>query len=289
MTKKNQEKNGFVILEALLAVGLVLIFLSALGSLFFISINGGSKIHQNEQANLIAQSGLQALRTIAFDDLNLTSLGHLVFSDPVWTLGAGSETIGNFTRTVRVEEVQRDGSCNIVASGGTVDPDSKLIESEVTWDDFAGRNHQLVLSSLETRWNNPQGPCFQLSAAASLIFHIEFTYWYGGKQLRELFLENGGTVPFTITAMTLTWDNSSNLQQVFLNSTKLWSSSGPGLPPGIQPSGTRLDVEDYTMNPGDYFEMNKTQFDKNMGGTTLTLQIEFSDGSIFTSDPFTPD
>ncbi|MFH1253102.1 MAG: hypothetical protein V1664_02095 [Candidatus Uhrbacteria bacterium] len=281
--------RGFVFLEALLAVGLIMIFLSAIGGLFFIIANGGVRIHQSEQANLLAHSGLEALRTVAFDDLSLTSSGQPVFSSPRWTVVAGPETVESFTRTVRVEEVQRDASCNIVATGGTVDPDSKFIESEVVWQDLLGRSHQILLTSLKTRWNDPQGPCFQPSAAASLIFHIEFTYWYGGKQLRELYLENGGSIPFTMTAMTLSWDNANQIQQVFLNSTKIWSAAGPGLPSGNQSSGVRLDIQDYTMNPGDYFEMNKTQFDRAMAGTTLILNIEFSDGSIFTSDPFTPE
>jgi len=289
MIKRVNNSKGFVLLEALLAVSLALIFLSALGALFFINTAGGSRIHQNNQAGLVAQSGLQVLKTIAFDDLALTSGSHPVFSSPRWTLVSGSEVVNGFTRTVRVKEVQRDADCNIVATGGTADPDSKFIESEVDWNDISGQSHQLLLSSLETRWTNPQGSCFQVSAAASLIFHIEFTYWYGGKQLRELYLENGGSVPFTITAMTLDWDNTNEIQQVFLNSTKLWSSSGPGSPSGTQLSGTRLDVDDYTMNPGDYFEMGKTQFDRSMGGSTLVLSIEFSDGSIFTSDPFIPD
>lgn len=287
--RKILNENGFIFLEALMAVGLVMVFLSAIGGLFFINASGGARLQQSRQANLIARGDLEALRTIAFDDLNLTAAGHLFFFDPVWTIASGSENFDIFTRTVRVKEVQRDASCEIVASGGTADPDSKFVESEVSWNDLAGRTHQILLTGLKTRWDDPQGPCFQPTAAASLIFHIEFTYWYGGKQLRELYLENGGSVPFTITAMTLNWDNSNKIQQIFLNSTKIWSASGPGLPSGTQLSGTRLDILDYTMNPGDYFEMNKTQFDHGMEGSTLVLNIEFSDGSIFTSDPFIPD
>lgn len=283
-----KRQKGFILFEALLATGLTLIFLSAVGGLFFINLTGLSRVQQSEQANLLATAGLSALRTINFDDLSLINSGHLVYSGSSWTTVTDPETIGDFNRTVRVKEVQRDASCNIVVSGGSVDPDSKFIESEVTWTDFVGRNHQILLEGLQTSWDSPQGPCFQQTAAASLIFHIEFTYWYGGKQLRELYLENGGSIPFTMTEMTWTWNNTKQIEQIFLNSTKLWSSSGPGTPIGKQSSGTVLDIIDYTMNPGDMFEMNKIQFDGPMGGTTLTISIEFSDGSIFTSDPFTP-
>ncbi|MFA6132227.1 MAG: type II secretion system protein [Patescibacteria group bacterium] len=285
----NFSKNhGFVMLEALLATGLVIIFLGGLGTLFTLNINGSARVHQFEQAQAVAESGLQALRTLAFDDLTVKDPAHLVFSSPNWTIVDGSETIGDFTRTVSISEVQRDGDCNVVASGGTVDPDSKMVSSEVTWSDLAGREHTTTLSGLMTRWNDPQGDCFMPAAANNLIFHIETTLWYGGKQLRELYLENGGSDPFTISHMTFTWDNSANIQQIFMDSNKLWSSSGPGTPSGLQPSGTRLDITDATINPGEIFDMNKTQFDSAMSATTLTLTIEFTDGSIFVSDPFIP-
>jgi hypothetical protein len=280
--------KGFALLEALLAIGLMIIFLGGLGSLFLINLRGTSHSSQFSQSDLLVSADLAALRTIDFDDLSLTNSGHLGFSNPVWTVASGSEAGEVFTKTVRVLEVQRDGLCNIVATGGTVDPDSKFIESEVVWTDLFGREHQSIARSLATRWDNPQGSCFAPTAAASLIFHIETTLWYGGKQLRELYLENGGSIPFTISAMTFTWNNGAKIQQIFMDNSKIWSSSGPGTPTGLQSSGTRLDTVDSTLGPGDIFDMDKTQFSSAMAGTTLTLTIEFTDGSVFVSDPFVP-
>ncbi|HBR80958.1 MAG: hypothetical protein UX09_C0009G0016 [Candidatus Uhrbacteria bacterium GW2011_GWE2_45_35] len=286
MNLKNH--SGFVLLEALIAVGLLILFLGSLGTLFLLNLRGTALINNSNQAELLARSGLDALRTIDFDDLNLINSGHLVFFGASWTVVAGSEVTDVFTKTVRVREVQRDVDCEIVAVGGVLDEDSKFIDSEVSWTDDLGRVHQTFLTSLITRWDNPQGLCFAPSAAANLIFHTETTLWYGGKQLRELYLENGGSVPFTVNYLTFTWDNGASIQQIFLDSTKIWSSSGPGLPIGTQVSGTRLDIFDYTFDPGEILDMNKTQFDTPMAGTTLTLTIEFTDGSIFVSDPFTP-
>lgn len=285
---KIKNNSGFVLLEALIAVGLLVLFLGSLGTLFFLNLRGTALINNANQADLLARGNLEALRTIDFDDLALINPAHLVFSNPSWTATAGSAAGEVFTQTVRVKEVQRDGSCNVVAISGTVDPDSKFIESEVSWVDDLGRTHQTLLSSLITRWDDPQGPCFAPKAAASLIFHIETTLWYGGKQLREVYLENGGSEPIIISSVIFTWDNSQKIQQIFLDSNKLWSFSGPGSPAGTQASGTRLDVVDYSIDPGEILDMNKTQFTGAMTGATLTLTIEFTDGSIFTSDPFTP-
>jgi len=280
--------SGFVLLEALIAVGLLILFLGSLGTLFLLNLRGTSLISNANQADLLARGNLEALRTVDFDDLALINPAHLVFSGASWTTAAGSETGEVFTKTVRVKEVQRDAGCNVVASGGTADPDSKFIESEVSWTDALDRNHQTLLIGLITRWDDPQGPCFAPSAAANLVFHIDGTWWYGHKQLREVYLENTGSSPIIISFVTFAWDNENEIEQVFINSTKIWSKTGPGSPSGDQHSGTRLDVQDYSINSGTTVNMNKTQFEGYMNGSTLTLTLEFSDGSIFTSAPFTP-
>lgn len=285
---KMKKNSGFVLLEVLIAIGLLILFLGSLGTLFILNLRGTALINNINQAELLARSNLDALRTISFSDLSLIDPAHLVFSGSNWTTVAGEEVGEVFTKTVRVKEVQRDSSCNIVTSGGTVDIDSKTIESEVNWTDLFGRNHQTLLTGLVTNWADPQGSCFKYTAAAHLVFHTESTLWYGGKQLRQLYLENAGDKPFTISNMVFTWNNTANIQQVFLDSTKLWSSSGPGTPTGVQPSDTNLNVIDYTMNPGETLDMNKTQFDLLMADTTLILTITFTDGSVFVSDPFTP-
>jgi len=41
---------------------------------------------------------------------------------------------GVFWRTVRVYEVMRDMNDDIVSSGGTIDPDTLLLRSDVSWD-----------------------------------------------------------------------------------------------------------------------------------------------------------
>lgn len=283
--------SGFVLLEALLAVGLLILFLGGLGALFVLNLRGTSLINYSTQAGLLARGGLEALRTIDFDDLSLLDPAHLVFSGSSWAVAAGSETTDIFIRTIRVKEVQRNSSCDIVASGGTADPDSKFIESEVSWTDELGRVHQTLLAGLVTRWDDPQGPCFAPSAAANLIFHVDLTYWYGHRQLREVYLENSGALPITISFVTFAWNNEEEeeeIEQIFIDSTKIWSKSGPGSPSGKQPSGTKLDVQDYTINAGDIVNMNKTQFEGHMDGAILILTLEFSDGSTFVSPPFTP-
>ena len=106
--------------------------------------------------------------------------------------------------------------------------------------------------------------------------------------MRTLYLENLGTDPITIDEVEFTWDNAEVMDQMFIDATKVWSSTGPGSPAGSQPSGTELDILDFTIPGGATVEINKTQFSGDMRGTTLTLKLEFSDDSEITSDPFIP-
>ena len=120
-------------------------------------------------------------------------------------------------------------------------------------------------------------------------FAIDDSEFYGGKQLRELYFTNTGDTTVTIDKITFTWSNSRRIEQVFIDNVKVWSDGGPGTPSGTQPSGVELDIQNFTMTPGQTSELNKGQFSGAMSGATLTMTVTFSDGSIFTSGPFTPD
>lgn len=287
--KKNT--RGFLLLEILFSVGLLALILSILGGVVLIS-KGTSRGGQSNRATWAAQEGLAALQSMKFSDLNETETGILSFSGNQWHLDSGSpQTISTgITRTVHIKSVNRDESCQIVSSGGTVDVDSKTLESDVNWIDLSGQTHTITLSSLKTQWENPQGSCFQPSEAnCSTIDYMTSGQWYGGKQLRTIYFENTCTsTPIVIDKMIFTWNNSANIQQVFIGSTKVWAENGPGTPSGEQSSGITLDISDFTMNQGVQYELNKTQFDRAMSGTTITITLIFSDGTSFTTPPFVP-
>ncbi|MEI6511482.1 MAG: hypothetical protein WCO25_05625 [Candidatus Uhrbacteria bacterium] len=289
----SEGEGGFVLLEALLAIGTLAFFLMAANGLAFIAKVGSGRTHQAELATWTAQEGMDALQSLSFSSLTNTTVGSLSFAGGRWTLGTSApQTVGtNMTRTVKVSSVSRDGSCNVVTSGGTTDADSKKLESVVAWTDVAGRSHTTTLSSLRTQWENPQGTCFKPPAAQSTQVTIDFTtagQWFGGKQLRMVYVTNSGTSAVVVDKVKLTWTNGREIQQLFFGTTKIWSSSGPGTPSGTQQSGTDLNAQNLTIAAGQTVELNKTQFTGSMGGTTLTLKLTFTDGSSVTTPPFTP-
>lgn len=280
-----------MLLEVLLSVGLLALILTTLGTVVLVS-SGTTRGGQSVRASLAAQEGLSALQSMSFSDLLNTDTGTLTFSNNRWQLGSGApQTIATgITRTVHVIPVNRNSSCGIVSSGGTIDVDSKTLKSDVSWIDLAGRTHLISLSSLRTQWNNPQGTCFvPTQAGCSNIDYLTSGEWFGGKQLRTIYFANTcSSAPIVIDKMIFTWNNGSEIQQSFINSTKVWSASGPGTPHGEQVSGILLDISDFTLNPGVQYELNKTQFENAMSGTTITITLIFSDGSSFTTPPFVP-
>jgi hypothetical protein len=282
--------KGSLLLEAIIATAIAGTFGVAILQLALLSNESGIKIEERGDANFAAQQGVEALQTVDFADLVNITNGHLVFASERWSATAGTETLWNgMTRSVTVQDVQRDANCDVVASGGTVDPDSKEIISSVTWVDDAGRNQSVAYRRHRTRFDDPQGDCFAPQAAGQVSFAIDDAEFYGGKQLRELYFTNTGGTTVTIDKIMFTWSNAASLSQVFIDNGKVWSDTGPGTPLTLIYSGTTMDIVNFTMAPGQTSELTKGQFGSSMGGASMTMTVTFTDGSIFTSDTFTPD
>lgn len=281
--------KGSILIEAILAIGLAGIIFSAGVGLLLTARSVGSRSLVRQQAMWAAQEGIDALRTMAFEDLNTTESGGLTFASEQWQMDGSPDTLsGNFLRTVRVRPVERDAGCLIVSGGGTEDEDTREIETEVGWTDVAGRTQNALLTSLVTRFENPQGSCFEPTMANCFTTDISGAEWFGGKQLREVYISNSCSTDVTVSSMIVTWTNSKLIQQVFFGNSKVWSASGPGTPSGDQPSGTVLDIADETLSAVETLELQKTQFTGPMSGTTIQVIFTFLDGSVVDTGPFIP-
>lgn len=284
------KKQGFVFIDALLSLGLASIFFSGLIGYFLTANQTSAEGFKRQEALWAGQEGLDALQSMEFGDLTLTNTGSLTFDGTKWLLSSsGPQSLSSgLSRTVRVKEVRRDGSCLITTDpSGTVDPDSYYLESETTWTSLQGHPQTVTLQALRTRWHAPEGSCFG-SEAARVSIDISGVSWHGKKQLRDIYIKNNGTSPVTVAKVQMWWSYSSKITQVFLDFTKIWSSGGPGSPRGEQSSGTLLDVQDTSIPAGDTAEIPKIEFTNDMVGSTLTLYIELADGSHVISENFIP-
>ncbi|NQV89282.1 MAG: hypothetical protein HQ488_03100 [Parcubacteria group bacterium] len=289
MSAVKDNEIGYAMLEILLAISLAGLFFTAAIGMFMTGNNVSAEALYEQKAIWFAQQGLEALNTITFTDLALTQTGSLTFAADQWTLGtsAPQSLDGGFTRTVKVEETERDVSCNTVASGGTVDTDSYFLESTVSWTDLKGQSKDVSVRSLRTNWEDPTGDCFA-SDCSQLEWDVLGSSWFGGKQLREIYITNNTGETKEIEGITIWWDNAAELQQIFFDSGKVWSSSGPGTPSGNQVSGAEIHIVSADILDGQTVEMHKTQFTQNMFGTTISVMYECDDGSSITFGPFTP-
>lgn len=118
-------------------------------------------------ANQFASEGIEAVKSIknqGYSNLVNTAGCGLVrnasnvwaFQSPTCTNNTLAHNSGdNYTRVIKVESVNRDGSGNIVATGGTLDPDSKKITSTVNWNFNSARPESVILSAYLSDWRKP--------------------------------------------------------------------------------------------------------------------------------------
>lgn len=281
--------RGSLLLEAIIATAIAATFGVAILQLALLSVESSVKIEARGDANFAAQQGIEALQSMNFADLSNITNGKVSFASERFSISSGTESLWNsMVRAITVADVYRDAACEVVTTGGTIDPDSKELVSTVTWVDNSGRNQSVSYRRHRTNYEDPQGDCFAPSAASSVSFAVDASEFFGGKQLRKLYFTNTGDDTVTIDKLMFTWTNAATLTQVFMDNGKVWSDSGPGTPLVPIASGTTMDILDFTMVPDQTSELTKGQFSSAMAGTTLTLTVTFTDGSVFTSDPFMP-
>ncbi len=149
-----KRKLGFSVVEVTLAVALFAIF----GVGVVVAVISNLSLNQSGQEQTIASQyaseGVEAIRSIKNQNFSALTNGNwgIVQSGGVWTLSGANNTWDKYTRVINISSVQRDVSGNIVASGGTVDPDTKKVTVTVSWNVNPVRPVSSVTSSYVTNW-----------------------------------------------------------------------------------------------------------------------------------------
>jgi len=128
-------KKGSGLLEVILAMGVFAIVASAgVSSVLF--MNKSNRVgSEDAKANLLLQEGYEAVRAIKKGDWSNLVNGTYGLSSTSgkWAFSGNSDVTDGYTRVVTISNAQRDASGNLVASGGTVDENTKKITETVTW------------------------------------------------------------------------------------------------------------------------------------------------------------
>lgn len=154
-----QKERGVGLIEILVVVSIISLALASLAGLGNFALKIQHRLQQNTIATFWAQEAIEATRAIkdgAWSDLTAfpiqTALHPLKTpSFYRWTLESGNENQNGFTRYLTISPVYRDDAFNIVASGGTLDANSKKVTVVVTWNDN-GQNQQVSLTDYLMNW-----------------------------------------------------------------------------------------------------------------------------------------
>jgi len=154
---KNQDGIGLI--EILVVASIISIALAALAGLGNFALKIQHQTKQNTIAAFLATEAIEAARAIKdgqwanLADLNIDTPLHPIKHPSLaqWAMESEEETINGFRRQIMIGNVYRDGSFNIVASGGTLDDDTKKITSVVSWNDN-GQARQITLIDYLTNW-----------------------------------------------------------------------------------------------------------------------------------------
>jgi|SRR5581483_2963275 len=134
------QNGGSVLLEVIIGAAiLAAVALSFLGSFAVLS-----RVHERNmlyiKGDLLAEEGIEALRLIKgagwSNLLGISTLGtrYLTVGDSTWGVTTTPEVIdGSFFRSIKVTPVSRSATDDITTSGGTVDTNTLLLESDVSW------------------------------------------------------------------------------------------------------------------------------------------------------------
>lgn len=141
-----RNKTGSVLLEALLAVALFAVVASTGVSMLYRSSSTAKEGADYVVAAGLVHEGIEAVRSIRdrqFSEITNGTHG-LDTASGYYEFSGTSDSLfgGEFTRTITVDDVLRDGSDNIAGSG-SVDEDTKKITVNVIWDTLVGKTQNL--------------------------------------------------------------------------------------------------------------------------------------------------
>ena len=108
-----------MVIAVAIILGAVLVLLGVHNLYLKVSLSNGSTV----KAAYLAEEGVE----------NIRFLRDVSWSENILGLTSTSTVIDNFYRTVTLSEVYRDANGDIVTSGGSLDPNTKLIVSSVSW------------------------------------------------------------------------------------------------------------------------------------------------------------
>lgn len=267
---QDNPQAGFSPVEILLAISIFSLLVTAVVGALIYGMEATTLSSRRVHAILLAEEGLEATRNIRdaqFDNLQNGTHG-LAISRNQWIFSGTQDTSDIFTRSIVI----------------TSDAKRKHVAATVTWQQNLQRTGSVTLVTYLTDWLRTAG-----QADALVIDTTNAVLAAGNKELRDITLQNTDETDIVIDNITVAWNNPNLIEEIRIDNTKIWSKNGPGTPPDKQPSGTELDIQDFTLEQNaNTLSMDKIKFDGNMSGATFNITFQMEDGSTKSTGDFSP-
>ena len=276
------KQAGFTLIELILYVTLVSIFLTA-AILFAWNIIYGRE--KSFQQSIVDQSARIALAKISYEirragDIQSLSANQLVLESEGSTTTiekSGSELLitsngmGPYSLASNQVAVTNLAFTNL----SSVDNSSKIISIELTLrqaqDDVPNQfiGETTIIESVELKG--------QFNQSRKVLVDLGGVGLTAGASLEGITLENLGLGPVTLDKMSVSWMPAVGGENV----TEVQIGGGVVEWSGSQPTGSILDLNDFTLDPTDGTVLvDHITFDSDMSGADLNLELVMLDGSI---------
>ncbi len=156
------KEKGFSLIEIVIASSIFLLAVTTIFSSYAIALKSTLKNTAYLQSAFLAEEGNEALKNMR-DFGWATHIGNLTVGTSyrlAWTSGRWQATTtntfidGKFDRTFVLSTVGRDGSNNIVSSGGTTDVNTKKVVVSVSWNDGGATTTKTMESYVSNIFSN---------------------------------------------------------------------------------------------------------------------------------------
>ena len=163
MINTMSKKRGMSVVEILVGSAVITIGILALIQAFGIYLRYALSNDKSIQAAYVAEEGLEVMGFLRdgtwsaqIHTLSTTTTYHLLWNGggSAWTTTTTPQYVdGVFLRQILVTDVFRDGGGEMVASGGTYDPDTKMVRVLVKYPE----NHSTTTVTMTTYLTNMYG------------------------------------------------------------------------------------------------------------------------------------
>jgi prepilin-type N-terminal cleavage/methylation domain-containing protein len=159
MRKLPNRKQGFSLVEIVLAIALFSIVVSSVAVFTSNSFRASQRAQQKITNNLLIQEVYNSLKSTKHNTwsqiITNTDAGpkHLAFANNQYTIQNGPQVVNGTTLSFTISSVQRDSNGIIVPSGGTNDVHSRKINFTASWVDPFGSAHNTTSSYYVNDWN----------------------------------------------------------------------------------------------------------------------------------------